>query len=433
MDPLILIIYGAPLVVALWWYARRRRGRAREGARRLDEARQSGLMEPPSMHPVFDPVRCIGSGACVTACPEQAIGFVDNRPQLVNPSACIGHGACQAACPLEAIHLVFGTQRRGMELPAVDPRFETNVPGLFIAGELGGMGLIHKATEQGRQAMEEVGRRRGDGPDLDVVIVGSGPAGLSASLRAKELGLRFVTLEQETSLGGSVFHYPRNKIAMTSSMRLPQVGRVRLGEISKETLLAFWQEVVRKTGLQIRFREPMQSIERDGNAFVVSTPGQRYRARCVLLCVGRRGSPRKLEVPGEDLPKVVYRLVDPEQYRGQRVLVVGGGDSAVEAALALCAQPDTGVTLSYRGDAFNRIKEKNREALRAAVAAGRIDTFLGSEVIGIKPGEVALRVLERAERLANDAVIICAGGELPTRMLRDLGVEIEVHHGEMMA
>jgi len=423
------LLYLVPLLVvlAIYWL---RRGRAQSvHVEQLRESREAGLTEPVSLHPVIDPNRCIGSSACVGACPESAIGVIRGKAQLVDPAACIGHGACAASCPMEAIRLVFGTERRGIDIPNVKPNFETNVPGIFIAGELGGMGLIRKAVEQGRQAMETIRGRRRSAQDLDAVIVGAGPAGLSAGLGAIQHKLRYVLLEQEGSLGGTVYHYPRNKIAMTAPVKLPLFGRMKFNEVSKEALLAFWQDIVKRSSLRIRFNEPMQSIERTGGGFVVKTPRGAYRAGAVLLAVGRRGSPRKLDVPGEEQPKVVYRLVDAEQYRGRRVLVVGGGDSALEAALALAEQPGTKVALSYRGKAFDRVKPKNRERLQQAAAAKRLQVLLESQVESIGARDVALRAGGKEHKLPNDAVIVCAGGVLPIDLLKKVGIEFEEKRG----
>jgi thioredoxin reductase len=424
-----LFVYAAVLVVLAWLYVRRQRRIQREHTQQLKASIDAGLAEPPSLHPVIDLNRCLGSSSCVTACPEEALGIVDGKAVLINAAACIGHGACHAACPVDAISLVFGTEKRGIDIPDVSPEFETNVPGIFIAGELGGMGLIRKAAEQGRQAIDVIRKRSRGDREFDVVVVGCGPAGLSAGLAAIEAKLRYKLIEQEESLGGAVFHYPRHKITMTASVKLALIGKVRLGEVQKEKLLAFWEQVVRKTGLQIQFRECMEAVEPDGEGFVVRTNRGAYRTRSVLLTMGRRGTPRKLEVPGEESPKVVYRLIDPVQYAGQAVLVVGGGDSALEAALALSEQPGTEVTLSYRSAAFSRVKQKNRLALEQAQRARRVRVELESTVQAIEADRVQLQTMAGATTLRNQAVIVCAGGLLPTPLLQKIGIRFETKHG----
>lgn len=428
-DLSVLLLYLVPLLIIFWVYFRRRAKAQTRYTERLQAAVGAGLTEPVSLHPVVNPSRCVGSGGCASACPEGAMGIINGKGLLVDPSACIGHGACAAACPLEAITLVFGTERRGVDIPSVKPNFESNVPGIFIAGELGGMGLIRKAVEQGRQAIVSIkSMPRGTG-DLDVVIVGAGPAGIAAGLGAIQHNLRYVLVEQEESLGGAVYHYPRNKIAMTAPVKLPLIGKVKMTEVSKEQLLAFWRGVVTRTDLKIRFKERMESIQREGDGFVVRTSRRTYSTRAVLLAIGRRGTPRTLGVPGEDQPKVVYRLVDAEQYKGKRVLVVGGGDSALEAALAVAQQPATRVALSYRGNALNRVKPKNRERLEEAVAERRIEVLLSSTVERIDGAQVTLKHGDRTFAVPNDAVIVCAGGVLPSDLLKQIGIEFETKHG----
>jgi thioredoxin reductase (NADPH) len=227
-------IYLAPLALIVFFYLRKRFRRETSAVEVLTENIEAGLTEPSSLHPEIDPNLCMGAGSCITACPENAIGMIKGKAVLVNPTHCIGHGACAPACPHNAIKLVFGTAKRGMDIPVVNPNFETNVPGLFIAGELGGMGLIRKAASQGMQAIESIAKLKGSNNPYDVVIVGTGPAGLAATLAAMENKLRYVTIEQEEALGGCIFQYPRNKVVMTAPVKLPIVGKVHFQEVSKE-------------------------------------------------------------------------------------------------------------------------------------------------------------------------------------------------------
>jgi len=393
-------VYAAPMVLIWFWYALRRQKTHRETLVVRGESIEAGLTEPASLHPVIDPVKCIGCGSCIAVCPEmpghKVLGLVHGKAEIVSPTDRIGHGACQAVCPEDAIMLVFGTERRGVDIPNVKPNLETNVPGIFIAGELGGMGLIRKAVEQGRQAIDSIAdelRKKRSGATseavVDVIIVGAGPAGFSASLAAREKGLSVRTIEQD-SLGGTVANFPRGKLVMTAPAMLPMVGLIKFSETTKEKLLSFWTKVERDTGVEISYGERLESLSRDGDVFRVTTTTDRYAARAILLAVGRRGTPRKLSVPGEELPKVTYRLIDPEQYRGQRVLVVGGGDSALEAATTIAEEAGTEVTLSYRSDAFARAKRKNREKIQTACADGRIRVLLSSNIKALTADAVEL-------------------------------------------
>ncbi len=425
-----LMVYVVVALAVVTFYLVRRRRIYRTSAAELLESVKNGLNEPPSLHPVIHESLCVGSGACIKACPEEALGMVAGKAVLVNAAACIGHGACHAACPHEAISLVFGTQKRGVDIPNVSPSFETNVRGIYVAGELGGMGLIRKAAEQGRQAIEALRKNNRGQFDYDVVIVGCGPAGISAGLSAIQHKLRYKVIEQEDSIGGAVFHYPRQKVAMTAPVKLALVGTVKFSEVQKEKLLEFWQDVVRKTGLEIGFRECMEGIDRDGDGFVLRTAGgAKYNTRSVLLTMGRRGTPRKLNVPGEESPKVAYRLIDPQQYSGQSVLVVGGGDSALEAAIALAEQPAVDVILSYRSSAFSRVKQKNRARLGELQQVGRVLVLLSSTVKHIDAAEVAIEHNGVVHAYRNDAVIVCAGGLLPTPLLQEIGIEFSTKYG----
>ncbi len=427
----VTVIYAVAIGV-IWtlYIVARRRAEARSRATK-EAAAEAGLLEPASLHPKVDPAKCLGCGACVRACPEgNILGLINGKAELVEPTHCIGHGACREACPYDAITLVFGTERRGVDIPHVRADFQTNVPGIFIAGELGGMGLIRNAIEQGRQAIESIRKLPGRRPlqGYDVIIVGAGPAGFSASLAAMKHKLRFLTIEQD-SFGGTVAHYPRGKVVMTAPADLPLGGKLKFTTVSKEKLLKFWKDVARKTGLKIKYGEEVKSIAQRGSAFEVRTTRGSYLTASVLLAIGRRGTPRKLDVGGEDQAKVVYRLINPQQYRKQHVLVVGGGDSALEAAASLAKQPGTTVTLSYRRKAFSRAKVKNREEVETARKSGRLNILLQSNVKGIGRHDVEIERDGRRMRLKNDAVIVCAGGLPPTAFLESIGIEVETKYG----
>jgi thioredoxin reductase len=291
------------------------------------------------------------------------------------------------------------------------------------------MGLIRNAAGQGQKAIEYIIQRPKGNFDFDVVIIGAGPAGIAASLAAKKANLKFVTLEQEDSVGGTTYHYPRNKIVMTAPMELPLIGTIKVKEISKESLMELWLSVLAKEPMPIQYSEKMEDITKEGGGFVVRTSKGNYGTNSILLAIGRRGTPRKLGVQGEDVAKVVYRLIDPEQYRNKHVMVVGGGDSALEAALDIAGERGTTVTLSYRGSAFNRVKARNRTRLDEAVAQNRIKLMLESQLATITAAKVNIKYAGKDLELDNDAIIVCAGGELPTPFLKKIGITVEARFG----
>jgi len=427
---------GLAAALAIIWPFFRHHRRLEQASREAElEALRYGLDQPATLHPVVDATRCIGSGNCVNVCPEgDVLGLIDGQAVAVGPAMCIGHGLCERRCPVDAIQLVFGSERRGVDLPRVQENFETNVPGLYVVGELGGMGLIGNAVEQGRQCVEGIARRANTAQDpdlLDVVIIGCGPAGLSASLACQEAGLRYLAVEKE-DIGGTVRHYPRKKMVLTRPVELPVYGKLKIREIQKEDLIGLWESIVTETNLQVATGETVESVHKAGDRFAIETSMRRLEASQVILAIGRRGVPRKLGVPGEDLPKVAYSLREPEAYRGDRLLVVGGGDSAVEAALGLAAESSNEVKISYRGDQFSRVKPKNRERIHAALDAGRLEVLWSTNVVEIHSDAVWLTngVPGPRSRLANDYTFIFAGGELPTGFLQSCGIQIDTKFGE---
>ena len=430
------VIYGITALFVMGTlvvYIRKGQKASDEVRAKVKTAKELGMHEPISLHPYINLSSCMGSGACIRACPEKDIlGILDGKATIINATSCIGHGACFLACPTEAISLRIGTESRGVELPHVMPNYESNVSGIFIAGELGGMGLIKNATEQGIQSIEGITRFLLTLPkndtDCDVLIVGSGPAGIAAALRAKEVGLTVRIVDQE-SLGGTVFTFPRQKVVMTKPMNIPGYGKVHLLNTSKKELLVIWEEALRRMQISVEEGKRIVGIAKEGSSFQSEVVGgERISSRSVLLAIGRRGTPRKLGVPGEELSKVTYKLIEPELYQGLDILVVGGGDSAVESALLLAG--DNRVSLSYRQGALARIKPDNRTRIDSAIENGKITMLFHSQVLEISGTEVKLSTNEGERFLANDQVFIFVGGELPNAFLKETGIEVTTHFGK---
>lgn len=419
------------------------------------EAERIGSHTARLLHPHIELAQCIGCGACVDACPEDGVlAMVHGQAAVVHGARCVGHGACADACPVGAIALTLGDLSDRKDLPALDEELEAiGVPGLFVAGELSGFSLIRTAITQGsavadavaRRARVGVPRREATPPDerggavavmeapadedtSELLVIGAGPAGLSCLLRARELGIAAMGIEQEPMLGGTVAAYPRNKLVMTQPVVLPLHGKLPKSSYQKEELIEIWDGVAAQHELSIRLGTRFTGLRREGGRFVVATSAGEFRARHVCLALGRRGTPRKLGVPGEGLAKVHYALIDAQSWRGKRLLVVGGGDSAIEAALGLAAQPGNQVVLSYRKEAFFRLKSRNESAIRDAMARGTVRVLFRTQPSAIAEGHVVLDSDERPDEpivLANDAVFVFAGGLPPFPLLEAAGVSFD--------
>jgi len=385
---------------------------------------------PKAQHPKIDTNGCIGCGACITVCPEgDVLGLVGGKAAIINGHKCIGHGLCAEECPVGAITMVMAKPSSGADIPVISEELETSVPNLFITGELGGLALIKNAINQGRDCVDVIAQRFSENSQssgkegvLDLVIVGAGPAGISASLRASEHSLKTVTLERE-SVGGTVTKYPRQKLVMTSPVAFPTYGKFNKTTLSKEDLLAFWEKVIHRTDLDIRTSEPVETVQKQSDGlFLVRTPKQEYHSRAVVLALGRTGTPRKLGVKGEELPHVLYRLIEADHYTNMNLLVVGGGDSAVEAAMGLAHQEGNKVTLSYRKGEFSRLKDRNAKRIEEHMRSGKLTVLFNSMPTEFREGSVSIEVDGVVRDLPNDFVWIFAGGVPPSDFLKAAGV-----------
>lgn len=414
------------------WVNRRRNARS---LLLMAKAQEEKLDTPGSLHPEIDASRCIGCGTCAAICPDRSVlGLHNNVAQLVTPANCVGHGTCASSCPAGAIKLVFGTKKKPMELPRYESDFQSNVPGLYIAGELGGMGLIANAFDQAIEATDnianELGDAKGQGELADLLIVGAGPAGLAASLRAKELGLSYRTVDQET-WGGAIRAYPRAKLVMTRPMRVPLYGPVKVRETTKEELVELIAKIIEKTGVEIEEKTRVENIKRAGENFVVQTSRGEIWAKRVLLAMGQRGTPRKLGVPGEEAAHVAYSMIDPEPWAGKNVTVVGGGDVACEVALSLSEQPGTHVTMMYRGGSLSRPKPKNRRRVEEAVRKGQIQLVLNVGLKSVSREAISFTVGQSAEHsLPTDQIFACIGGVPPSKFLAAAGIATQTLAGQ---
>jgi thioredoxin reductase (NADPH) len=429
MDNLISFLIAAAIIGAFLFFHLRREKKREEATRLAAEKGKLRSDGPQSQHPHINNTYCIGCATCTMVCPEgDVLGMVGGKAMIINGYKCIGHGICADSCPVGAIEMVLASPSVGANLPKLSPEYETSVKNMFIVGELGGLALIKNAVNQGRDCVDTIAarlqtNRPAPSPNVaDVLIVGAGPAGLTASLRAIEKKMNYITIE-ESEVGGTVAKYPRQKLVMTSPVEFPLYGRFKKMELPKENLLEFWTKVMKRGDFKCRTGEKVENITKgDDGIFVVQTSKGQHRARYVILAIGKTGSPRKLGVKGEELPKVMYRLIEADHYVNKKILIVGGGDSAVEAAMGLAHQIGNTVTLSYRQGGFSRIKERNSLRVEECIKKGKLKVLFNSSPVEFRTDSVVIEVNGKQETLSNDYVWIFAGGEPPTAFLKKIGI-----------
>jgi thioredoxin reductase (NADPH) len=430
MDTIVAFIVAA--VIILFFMRSYLKDQKKKEARAREAAEKGKLRSdgPQAQHPHIDATYCIGCAACTMVCPEgDVLAMLGGKAVIVNGYKCIGHSLCAEVCPVGAITMVMASPSVGGDMAYLTPEYETSLKNMFIVGELGGLALIKNAINQGRDCIDTIANRvtsmgaPRSVPDVyDVLIVGAGPAGISASLRAIEKKLNYLTVD-EGEVGGTVAKYPRQKLVMTSPVEFPLYGKFKKTELSKEDLLAFWTKVLQRVDFKFRKGEKVEDIKKaEDGVFTVVTTKSQYRSHAVVLALGKGGSLRKLGVKGEELPKVMYRLIEADHYVNKSILVVGGGDSAIEAAMGLAHQVGNKVTLSYRKEAFSRIKERNSQRMEECMRKGKVNVVFNSIPVEFKQDAVILEVGGKLQEIPNDYVWIFAGGEPPTAFLKKIGV-----------
>jgi thioredoxin reductase/NAD-dependent dihydropyrimidine dehydrogenase PreA subunit len=377
--------------------------------------------------PQVDVEACISCSSCYNSCPKQVLAGDDHgKSTVVNPDACIaleGCSICEQGCPTGAIRVSTAPLVRQVDRPDVDEHNEAkSMPGLFFAGEVIGAALIKTAINQGTDAMRYVEKKpRVAAASHDVIIVGAGPGGLGAALEAKRLGLRYLLLERDT-VASTIKNYPRDKAVLAEPIKVPLYGALPMMDADKDTLMAVWKTIVDKSGLQVNQFEEATDIGKKDGLLAVRTAKGEYQAPYVLLAIGTRGNPRKLGCAGEIPARVAYNLIDAAEWKGRNVVVVGGGDSAIEAAVALAQAEGTTVTLSYRKGEFSRVKKRNLDQVNELAKSGRLEIAFNSSVKEVRPTSIVLKVGDAERELSCDQVFALIGADPPRAWIEKIGV-----------
>ena len=379
--------------------------------------------EGKKMYPAVNRAVCVGCGACAQSCREKdVLAVINGKSTLINPLACRGEGDCERNCVTGGLKLVEYGQKLKVRVPWTDENFESNIKGIYIVGSLTGAGLIKEAINQGRIAVNHI-MKGASPPGLPtVLVIGAGPAGLSAMLSCRKFGLPVICFEKDRT-ANTIRNFPKKKFVMAEPVELPLIGPLWVGDSSRERLLEAWEGMLDKAGACITTGSRLEMIEKKDGRFQVTVSGNVHACDKIVLALGNRGVPRKLGVPGEDGENVFHNLLEADEFSGSTVTVIGAGDSAIEASLAL-QRNGCRVTLLVRGDGFPKAKTRNAERINQSIADGQVRVYYNSQPLAIGSDAITFTSGGETHREKTDSVFVMAGGELPFALLEKIGIEI---------